>query len=84
MEEYATIEALIERLVGNLGVPVAMIIFLMIYMFKIGKSHRESIQALRDEVKAMQESVKSVKESLDKLNLGLLNVLTKLSDKKND
>lgn len=65
---------LVEKGVGSLGFPIVMTILCFAYIMLESKKQREQTTALRDEVK-------SLKNSIDNLNRGLIDILSRLTNK---
>lgn len=65
---------LVEKGVGSLGFPIVMTILCFAYIMLESKKQREQTTALRDEVK-------SLKGSIDTLNRGLIDILSRLTNK---
>lgn len=69
-----TMLKLVESGVASVGFPIVMCVLLFLYIMIEGKKQREQTTALRDEVK-------SLKGTIETLNRGLLDILSRLTNK---
>ncbi len=69
-----TMLKLVESGVASVGFPIVMCVLLFLYITIEGKKQREQTSELRDEIK-------SLKDSIDTLNRGLIDILSRLTNK---